>query len=429
MANSQRRSKISKLGFAPSTDEAWDSLEAKLPDVVFIAPAHDTVPSPAGNAIYVLVEQLCARLPYSCAILARWPSTGQPAPCALSQRILYYRGTMRPTLLERHLPYRMKMFIWGHELLHQVNYAKKAGQVARQLGAKLVVVEDTPAFCLAVRSSVGPENSILLHQHCDKPRVLYTPTWRRITRAVDGIMFVAEQGRQITQQKHGRLPVPSFVLYSGVDLGHYSPPRWVDEAGQIRTNLGIEPDSKVLLFLGRLVADKGVAEAAEAFNLARLPGSHMIIVGSFDPIICRAEAYLNRLRKAASDSSGRIHVVGTVPQAEVPAYYQASDLVIVPSIGGEGLPKIIFEALAMGRPVIASDRGGIWELLDAKRNAWLLNDPRNPSAIADTLRVAFQDSAKLTKMTEEILAVDRPRMSEEKMIAAFAKTVASFLAE
>ena len=397
--------------------------------MVFIAPARDTIPSPAGNAIYVLVEQLCARLPYSCAILARWPISGQPAACELSGRILYYRGPMQPTFLEHHLPCRLKVFAWGHELLHQISYAKVAGQVARHLGAKLVVVEDTPAFCPAVRSSVGPKTKLLLHQHIDKPRVLPTNTWRRMIRKVDGVIFVAEQTRTITEQLHGRLCVPSFVVYSGVDLDHYQPAKWIAEAGHISTKLGITPDCNVLLFVGRLVPGKGIAEAAEAFNLARLPGTHMIIVGNLDVIFCRDEAYLNRLRKAASDSSGRIHIVGTIPQDKLPAYYQAADVVIVPSIGAEGLPKVIFEALSMGRPVIASDRGGAWELLDAKRNAWLLRDPGNPSAIADTLEDAFQDPQKLDRMRLDILAVDRPKMCEKKMISAFAKTVASILGE
>ena len=423
----QLQSEVARFGFAPGTEEAWDSLATIPPALVFIAPAHDTVPSPAGNAVYVLVEKLCAKLPYSCAILARWPAAGQPAVCELSSRILYYRRAMRPTLLERHLPYRLKMFVWGHELLHQVKYARAAAKVARLLGAKLVVVEDTPAFCLAVRSSGGPGVRILLHQHCDKPRMLYTPTWRRITRAVDGMIFVAKQGRRIPERKHGRLTVPSFVVYSGVDLDHYSPVKWGADAGQIRTSLGITPASKVLLYVGRLVPEKGIAEAVEAFNLAHLPGAHMVIVGSFDAIICRDEEYLNRLRKAARDSSGRVHIVGTIPQDEVPAYYQASDAVIVPSIGPEGCPKVIFEALAMGRPVIASDRGGAWELLDAKRNAWLLQDPANPSVIAATLKAAFSSPERLKQMTEDILAVDRPKMCEKKMIEAFAGVVAPFL--
>jgi glycosyltransferase involved in cell wall biosynthesis len=219
------------------------------------------------------------------------------------------------------------------------------------------------------------------------------------------------------------------VVYSGVDLDHYSPTNWVVEARHIRTNLSITSASKVLLYLGRLVPEKGVAEAAEAFNLACLPESHMIIAGNLDVVFCRDEQYLNRLRMAERGSSGRIHIVGVIPQAKLPAYYQASDVVILPSIGGEGLPKVIFEALSMGRPVLASDRGGAWELLDAKRNAWLLRDPGNPSAIADTLKVAFNSPERLKRMKEDILAVDRPQMSEEKMIIAFAKTVASFLGE
>ena len=184
----------------------------------------------------------------------------------------------------------------------------------------------------------------------------------------------------------------------------------------------------VLLFVGRLVAHKGPAEAAEAFNLARPPGTHMIIVGSFDVIVSHDESYLNRLRAAVSNSSGKIHLAGAVPQEVMPAYYKASDAVIVPSIGGEGLQKVIIEALAMGRPIIASDRGGAWELLDAGKNAWLLANPDQPEAIARTLQVVFQDLDKLRRMKEHILVNDRPRMDEEKMVREFASAIHSCLA-
>lgn len=421
------RQTIERIGFRPLVDSAYENLERVKPEVVFIAPAHDSIPSASGNAIYVLVEQLAAGLGRPSAILSRWPVNGEPARCQLSERILYFRSPMRPGLLERRLPHRVKMFLWGSEVLHHLRYAKACGSVAKALGAKVVVVEDTPAFCPMVRVAAGHEVKILLHQHCDKPRVLYRPTWARIVKSIDGINFVAKQGRQIAEAKHGSLPCASSVTYCGVDLNHYSPEKWAKVASSIGASLGIPPQAKVLLFLGRIVPEKGIAEAAEAFNRAAGPDHHFIVIGSHDPQFCRDLNYLERLRVAASQSSGRIHLVGVVSQEMVPAYYELADAVIIPSIGGEGLPKVVIEALAMGRPVVASDRGGIWELLDSARNGWMIEDPRDVTKIAAQIQVALSDATRLATMRANILAVDRPLMCEKRMVLGFADVIESLL--
>lgn len=425
MLKVQLKRKVTRLKFEGIAEEVWESLASNPPEVVFIAPVNDTVPSPFGNAVYNLIEQLCVSLPYSCAVLARWPINGRPSACALSRRILYYRGSMRPTFLERILPYRLKVFIWGLSSLHQRRYANLAGRVVRCLGAKVVIIEDTPGFGPPVRASVGRSAKIILHQHCEKPSVLTTLTWLRLVKSIDGVVFVAKRTLKLAEKLHGRLNIPSLAIYCGVDLNHYCPEKWQGMALNLRTRLGISPGSRILLFVGRLVSGKGVAEAAEAFNQADIPNVHMIIVGNLN-VTSQHDDYLKRLRKSASVSCGRIHLVGTIIQDELPAYYQASDVVILPSIDREGLPKIILEALAMGRPIIASDRGGIWELLDVNRNAWLIRDPKDSAMIAKVLEDAFQDKRRLDRMKKAILVCDRPKVCQKKMIVAFAEKISLF---
>jgi hypothetical protein len=80
---------------------------------------------------------------------------------------------------------------------------------------------------------------------------------------------------------------------------------------------------------GPLVALQGVAESAEAFNLASVVNSRMLIVGDLDIRLFRNDAYLRRLKIAAANSGGRIHLVGKV-SAEPLKWYGASDAVIVP---------------------------------------------------------------------------------------------------
>ena len=64
-------------------------------------------------------------------------------------------------------------------------------------------------------------------------------------------------------------------------------------------------------------------------------------------------------------SSNNIFFIGSVDNRNLPQYYNASDLVIVPSQYEEGYGRVILEALSCGTPVVASNRGGIGEALDS----------------------------------------------------------------
>jgi glycosyltransferase involved in cell wall biosynthesis len=68
--------------------------------------------------------------------------------------------------------------------------------------------------------------------------------------------------------------------------------------------------------------------------------------------------------KAASNNFGNVIFVGKVENRELNTYYNAADLVIVPSLYEEGFGRVVLEALSCGTPVMASNRGGIPEALN-----------------------------------------------------------------
>ena len=140
-----------------------------------------------------------------------------------------------------------------------------------------------------------------------------------------------------------------------------------------------------------------------------------------------ADADYSRRLQTEAAASQTIHLLGAIPQEVLPAYYTIADVVIVPSIQAEGLPKVITEALAMGKPVIASDRGGSWELLDATRNGWLLADTRDLATTSRIIQDALGDRDRLRQMSERILETDRPRMDEHRMINEFSDLMSKLI--
>ena len=149
--------------------------------------------------------------------------------------------------------------------------------------------------------------------------------------------------------------------------------------GAVRRRLGLEDGARVLLTVARLRAterSKGCDAVLRALPhvLRRAPDTRYVIVGEGDG--------LPRLRALAERLGVRDAVVfaGRAPDAELPAYYNACDLFVMPSVG-EGFGIVFIEALACGKPVIAGDAGGTRDaVLDGGLGR--LTEPGDPDRLA-----------------------------------------------
>lgn len=121
----------------------------------------------------------------------------------------------------------------------------------------------------------------------------------------------------------------------------------------------------ICLFVGRLVPGKGVEELLEAST--QTPDIIFLIVGD-GPLkneIIKTEAQTN------------VIFVGKVNNKKLPAYYNAADVLIVPSTNEEGFGRVILEALSCGLPVIAANRGGIREALSKEVGIFIEVNAKN----------------------------------------------------
>jgi glycosyltransferase involved in cell wall biosynthesis len=134
---------------------------------------------------------------------------------------------------------------------------------------------------------------------------------------------------------------------NGVDLEHFRP----GDRLAARERLGLPAAGALVLGVGRLIEGKGFHDAAAALA-TRDDGSRLVLVGDGP----------DRARIAACLPADRVHFLGTLDRAAVARAYQACDVCVLPSYR-EGWPNVVTEALACGLPVVASDVGGIPEIL------------------------------------------------------------------
>lgn len=162
------------------------------------------------------------------------------------------------------------------------------------------------------------------------------------------------------------------VVRCGLDLGELPAPEAHDG------------DRPRLIFVGRLSAEKGIAGLLEALSLVPSELRPSLIIVGDGPLRAELDAAVLRL-----DLSQFVTFLGRLPEAETLAAIARSDVLVLPSFM-EGLPIVLMEAMALGKPVIATRVAGIPELV-ADGETGLLFTPSDWNELADRIALLVRD--------------------------------------
>lgn len=189
-----------------------------------------------------------------------------------------------------------------------------------------------------------------------------------------------------------------IMLPDGVDLNNFG--------GQIDSNeakkaLRLPLDKKVVLYSGRLSRWKGIYTLIESANFLP-PEFQIVIIGGFE-----GEGETVRRIIRSSGLSKKIQLLGFRPHTEVPQFVQAADVLVLPNSAKNDIsryftsPLKMFEYMASGRPIVASDIPSIREVLDEETA--VLFPPDNPKALAEAIVAAGADSAAVRTKIDNCL--------------------------
>lgn len=178
-----------------------------------------------------------------------------------------------------------------------------------------------------------------------------------------------------------RVDVLGYGSIGGVDVVKYQFNS--DARLQIRQKLDIPLDATVVLFMGRVVADKGIFELAKAFenNYEKCQNLYLLIVGPDE------DKAKDELLLKMNDIIDRVRSVGFTRSPE--QYMSAADFFCLPSYR-EGFPISILEASAAGIPTIGSNIYGISDAIEADKTGILVS-PRDVPALSEALILLYRD--------------------------------------
>jgi D-inositol-3-phosphate glycosyltransferase len=271
-----------------------------------------------------------------------------------------------------------------NELVYQAIHSHYwlSGWVGREMARKLNIPHLVTFHTLALikmQSRAGEKEPLQRQQ-----------TEREIMASASKIVAFSPHERDAMARLYGADPKRIELVPCGVDLSRFRP---LDQE-ESRKRLGLNGD-KVFLYVGRIESLKGVDLLVQTAAHLEIPqGVRVLVVGGDDG----QNQEVERLRQLAQDLdvADVVDFVGRVDQEELPVYYSAADVCVVPSFY-ESFGLAALESMACGTPVVASRVGGLSTIIEHGHTGYL-KSWRCPEAFANSLEMITSSKSLLESM-------------------------------
>lgn len=169
----------------------------------------------------------------------------------------------------------------------------------------------------------------------------------------------------------------------------------------------------VVMLASRMIWPKGLREFADAAGILKRAGRDVrfVLVGKPDP---------ENLDSVSESTLQEWHSSGVVEwwghRDEIAKTLSLASIICLPTYYREGVPKILLEAMAAGRPIITTDMPGCRELVESGSTGLMIT-PRNAEALADAVKTLLDDPAKMAEMGQRGREMAASEYSSERVIA------------
>ena len=202
---------------------------------------------------------------------------------------------------------------------------------------------------------------------------------RQLTPRMDHLIAVSTSivGKIDDEGRHG---APVSLIYNGIDLARYDQ---MVPCCTLREEYGLPPEGPLVGVVARLEQEKGHPTLIDAWPrvLASFPAATLLMIGEGS----RLDALTTQVRDLGLERS----VIFTGRRDDVPEVTKSLDVAVLPSYR-EAQGLTILEAMALSRPVVASNVGGIPEMIEDGRTGLLVR-PHDPTALADAILRLLRD--------------------------------------
>jgi glycosyltransferase involved in cell wall biosynthesis len=268
------------------------------------------------------------------------------------------RFTWRPDHLLRYL----------RSFMHVISQIRKS---VINIKPDLIHANSIRAGLVATAATVGLETRVVWHLHDLLPHHPLSTGIRLFAFFSSRTNMIAVSQAAAGRFRGAFLPWKDrvTVILNAIDPGKFQANETARQ--EIRAELELGKDEFVIGIVGRLTAGKGQLELLRAFAqvVNENPQARLVIVGS--PQFNRDHPYSQLLKDTALKLGIDKHVRMTGERNDIPAIMHALDLLVINS-AVEAFCLVILEAMVCGTPILAAVSGGIPELIEHRKNGWLL---------------------------------------------------------
>ncbi|MDH5765551.1 MAG: glycosyltransferase family 4 protein [Gammaproteobacteria bacterium] len=230
---------------------------------------------------------------------------------------------------------------------------------------------------------------------------------------VDGVICVSNAVREDVASHIWKNKDNVVTIHKGHDLS------WYNKSPANLSEFGITKDDFTVICAVNARPSKGIAMMIEAGNyLADIKNLHLLLVGrGMDK-----EPYKTLIKN--NKMKTRIHLTGY--RHDAPELIVASDVLVQPSISGEGLPRAMMEAMGYGTPPVITTTGGGKEVIEDGVTGFVV-PVKDPEAIADRVRILYQQPDLVKAMSERCKEKIHSEFSSKKTVENYIKYFESMI--
>lgn len=257
-------------------------------------------------------------------------------------------------------------------------YVKKVIGHLKTEKPDIIMVENRPIYVPAIKEHL-PDVPIVLNMHSTvfaSPPHISKPSMDEVAKLVDALITNSKYLRRYYVNHFSGFRGKAYGVHLGIDPDPFEKAQdQEDRIIKIKKRFRILEQDQTILFVGRLMEEKGIHLILDV--LPRLiqenPRLKLIITGSSRYGRNLATPYVRYIRQRTLKLGKHVVFTNFIPPDQIPFIYQLADLVVIPSLWQEPFGRVNLEAMASTKAVVASDRGGIPELIKHEQNGLVVS--------------------------------------------------------
>jgi spore coat protein SA len=340
----------------------------QLPRVAIITPGSHPIPDPLSTSVETVVDKMTTHLQ-------------DDIEC-----IIFGKKTKKHPSYDK----RGKLTFIRYPFKNGVYYITRVINKLEELQPDIIQVENRPKYIEKLREAF-PSKRIWLFLHSTVFIERSKITRRKLRKCLDQTdkVIVNSQFLKDFVVNYSNCDEAKVIVHHlGIDTNQFQS-RWAPdkmvEIEQLKQALGVQ-NKNIVLYVGRLLKKKGVHHLLNVFPnlLKHYPNTMLMIVGSAYFGSSRETKYVKQLYKLAENMPNSIRFVPYVPHNEIQKWFQIANIIVVPS-AAEPFGLVNIEAMATGVTVVATNSGGIPEIIEHGKTGILINPKKIEIELTKTL--------------------------------------------